>query len=472
MANWIKISMAVAMVLALILVGCAPKEAAPAAQETVKIGILGALTGPLRSIGEGAIGCSDYFSYLNETQGGIKYKDPATGKEKVAKVEVMLGDHAWDAAKCISLYERYKQAGMLYVYANGSAPAAAIYTACARDFIPGQQIDCTSDPFIYKLPEPYLALCAPDMPSSQAGIVAYYAELWRKAGNTSRPKIALLAADVATRRVYDNDKEFGFLTYCREVAKVDLIGPIYISPAPLDAKAELTRAMDGGANIILVDHWGDGACRVIIQDAIALGLHKKGIWLNLEWMGSNVSHAESALFKEYNSVSRVEAMTQGWAGTESPEIQAKYPGLKLAFDLCAKYHNGQTPADRGGYYYTYGVKEGIIGKNVIQQTLERTGFAGLSGKELRKTLFNLDPVDTGGLLPTFHPDKKVFMTWPMFTVVTIRDDGFFVCDPAKNPWVKLVNSRVYPQLNMTVTPEWQNMVYTVPGMPAELLAPK
>ena len=142
MSSWVKVVAAVLMVLALVVVGCAPKQAAPAAAEKkITVGILGALTGPLRSIGEGAIACNDYFAELNTTQGGIKYNDPKTGKEETVKVELLMGDHAWDVAKSVSLYERFKQAGMQYVFANGSAPTAGIYAACARDFIPGQQIN-------------------------------------------------------------------------------------------------------------------------------------------------------------------------------------------------------------------------------------------------------------------------------------------------------------------------------------------
>ena len=126
MSSWIKIIMAIIIMLAVVAVGCGTQQPAAAKEKVVTIGALGAMTGPLRSVGEGAIALQDYFTELNVTKGGIQYKDPKTGKQETVTVKVLLGDHGWDAAKSLSLYERFKGQGMKYVYANGSTPSAAI----------------------------------------------------------------------------------------------------------------------------------------------------------------------------------------------------------------------------------------------------------------------------------------------------------------------------------------------------------
>ncbi len=462
MSNWLKLAGVIVMMAALIAIGCAPKAAPTAPGKTITIGILGSLTGPLRSIGEGAIGAHDYWTEMNATVGGIKYKDPQTGKEEVVPVKVLMGDHAWDTAKCISLYERFKAEGMRLAYANGSAPTAAIYAAAARDRIPGIQVDCTCDPFIYELPKPYVAIDGISVAAYEPAVVAWYVQEWKKAGKTGKLKLGILAADVATRRVLDKP-ELGFPQYVSEVLGKDLdyLGTVYMPVAPVDVKGELNTFVQKGANVVLVEHWGSGACRVLINDALALEMHKKGITLNIMWLPADVPLAEPKLFDEYNKYAKVEACSHGWSGNEPPEIVAKYPGLKLAFDLCAKYHDGQKPEQRAGWYYVYGPYYGMIGHTVLKQTLEKYGWSGFSTERLRDTLFGLSPIESGGLLPVYYPDPNVFMTWPCLKIVSIQN-GHMITDE-KSLWLGFGKTKIYPELNIRyaepekvwVPPSWK-----------------
>jgi hypothetical protein len=462
MSKWPKVITAIVMVLALVVIGCAPKEAAPPEEaKTITIGILGSLTGPLRSIGEGAVCVHDYWTDLNATEGGVKYMDPQTGKEEVVAIKVLMGDHAWDMAKCVSLYERFKAGGMQFIFANGSAPTAAIYAAAARDHIPGVQVDTTCDPFIYETEtEPYLSMDGPTMPVSQVMQVGWYAEEWRKAGHTEKLRLGLLAADVSTRRVYSNDEDFGFITYCKEAAGVELIGPAYMPAAPVDVKAELTQFIEEDVDILLVDHWGSGACRVLMNDAVELGMHKKGIDLNIEWLPADVPMAEPALFDEYNQHARVQASSHGWSGSESPDVVAKYPGLKKAYDLCAKYHDGQVPEERSGWYYIYGVGNSMMTYDSMKQTLEKTGYAGFSTEELRDSLFGLSPIDTGGLMPTFYPDPDILVTWGCMKITDIHN-GHIITNE-ESPWLSVGATKVYPTMKVTFPPEWQDKIWIAP----------
>ncbi len=462
MSRIVKIMGLLVVALAVVTVGCAQQPQAPAETKTVTVGILGSLTGPLRSIGEGAICVQDYYTDLNATQGGIKYKDPKTGKDEVANVKILMGDHGWDVAKCVSLYERFKASGMQLMYANGSAPTAALYTAAARDKIPGLQVDTTCDPFIYELEKPYLAMDGPTLPHYEPGMVAWYADWWKKAGKTGKVKIGMLAADVATRRVLDKP-ELGFVDYINTVLANDVewLGVTYFPMAPVDTKAELNKFIEKGVDVLLVEHWGSGACRVLINDAIALGMHKKGITLNIMWLPSDVPLAEPKLFDEYNSSALVQACSHGWGGSEPPEIQAKYPGLKKAFDLCAKYHNGQKPEERSGWYYVYGLEYGMVGEQAIKKTLEKTGYAGFTTTELRDQLFGLAPIDTQGLLPTFTPPKDIFTTWPCFKIVNIKN-GHMITDE-NSPWLGIGATKIYPTYKITYAPEYQNKIWTAPS---------
>jgi len=465
MSKWPKVMIAAVMVLALVVVGCAPAEvAAPEEEKTITVGILGALTGPLSAIGYGAVCVHDYWTELNVTEGGIRYMDPQTGKEEVVAIKVMMGDHAWDMAKCVSLYERFKAAGMQFAYANGSAPTAAIYAAAARDRIPGLQVNCTCDPFIYETEtEPYLAMDGTMMPVSTAPVVAWYVEQWKREGKPGKPKIGVLAADVATRRVYDNDEDYGFITYAKEVAGADFLGNVYMGVVPVDVKAELTGFIEKGANVILVDHWGAGACRVVLHDALELEMHKKGITLNIEWMPSEVPLAEPELWNEYNKYALVQSLSHGYNGNEPPDVQAQVPGLKKAFDLCAKYQDGQVPELRAGWQYVYGVEYGMLGQQAIKQALEKTGWAGFSTKQVRDEMFGFDPIETGGLLPPYTPPPDIFTTWCMFTITDIID-GHMVNSPER-PWITAGPTKVYPDFNITVHGEWKDKVWVAPAWP-------
>ena len=448
-------------VITVIMMGCAPAAKAPAETKTITIGILGSLTGPLRSIGEGAVSVQDYFTELNTTQGGIKYKDPQTGKEEVAQLKILMGDHGWDVAKCVSLYERFKAAGMQLMYANGSAPTAALYTAAARDKIPGIQVDTTCDPFIYEIDKPFLAMDGPTLPAYHPAIYAWYANEWKKAGKTGKVKIGCLAADVATRRVLDKP-ELGLTDYLNNVLgnDVEFLGNAYMPMAPVDVKGELTKFIDKNVDVLLVEHWGSGACHVVINDALALGMDKKGITLNIMWLPSDVPLAEPQLFEQYNQNALVQACSHGWGGSEPADIQAKYPGLKKAFDLCAKYHNGQKPEERAGWYYVYGVEYGMVGEQVVRKALEKQGYAGFTTSEVRDQLFGLGPIDTGGLLPTYTPPPGIFTTWPTFKIVNIKN-GHMITDD-NSPWLGISSTKVYPNYKITYSKDYQDKVWVAP----------
>lgn len=443
MSNFFKIAFAL-LVVSVVIVGCAPQATAPtAAEKTVTIGILGALTGPLRSIGEGAVCIQDYFTDLNETEGGIKYKDPQTGKEEVVRVKILMGDHGWDAAKCRSLYERFKGEGMQFVFCNGSGPAAALYTVAARDKIPGINVVTTCDPFIYELPKPYIAIDAATLSHTDGPIIEYLAKLWKDSGKTTKPKIAMIAADVSTRRVLEKP-ELGFPDHATRILgdKLDYLGISFIPQAPVDVKAELAKWVEKDVDILCVEHWGSSACRVVMNDALALEMHKKGIWLDIFWLPPDVPLSEPELFDEYNTSSRVMCNSHGYNGNESAETQAKVPGLKKAFDLCAKYHNGQTPYQRGAWYYVYGVGSSMVFEQAVKAELEKNGYAGMTTEGLRDQLFAIDPVETGGLQPTYQPDPNLWGTWYAMRVHDIKNGNMIT--NWDDTWVDMGPSKVYP----------------------------
>jgi len=458
------------IVLALILSACQAGPATPAkAEKVITIGNMGPLTGPLRDLGQGAIGCNDYIYYLNDTQGGIKYRDPKTGTDEVVKLKVMMGDHAYDGVKCLSLYERYKAAGMDLVMCTGSTPAEAIFALCARDHIPGFVVTSGVSPALYDVPEPYLAMNGAAQPIYTSVLAAWYVDEWEKSGKTDKMKIGLICADVPTRHLCDNDEAYGFKTYVSDVLGAELVGIAYIPIAPIDVRAELSRMVDGGANLVMVDHWGASAFRVLMNDAITLNMHKKGVILNIEWIPPGVMLKDPAPFEEYNEFSRVEALSEGWSGNEPAEIVANYPGLQLVYDVCAKYHDGDIPEQQGGWFYMYGVKEMWLAEQVIKQTLERTGWEDFSGEELRATLFNMKVIDTGGLCPTFTPDPNVLMTLPSMAVTEIRD-GHAITDIQKRPFlVATSGNKIWPDYKVVISEDWQPFTWTPPEFPRNLM---
>jgi hypothetical protein len=178
------------------------------------------------------------------------------------------------------------------------------------------------------------------------------------------------------------------------------------------------------------------------------------------WLPSDVPLAEPQLFEEYNKYSLVQACSHGWTGSEGPELQAKYPGLKKAFDQCAKYHNGQKPEDRAGWYYVYGTMYGLIADQVFKNTLEKTGYAGFTTTELREQLFGLNPVETGGLMPTYSPTP--FATYVFFKIVDVKN-GHMVAKDGANSWLGMPGTKIYPNWKMTVTKDWEGQVWQAPG---------
>ena len=459
MLKWQRVAVGLVLTLALLVTfGCAkaPEVApevpgAPEAEKTISVAILGSLTGPVRHIGYGAVSLSDYWTDLNE-KGGIEYTDPVTGKTEHAMVKVLMGDHSWDAAKCISLYERFKAAGMQWFNCNGSVPTMGVFALAARDHIPGSSLNCTFTPAIYDIEEPYLMGCCSTMPEVHMGVLAtIMKDYWKE---SRKPKIGIMAANVGSRRAYETPSagnEYG----CEQLG-AEFIGIEFVSLTPVDTKIEWGRFAEKGADWVIMDHFTASAYRVMAHDVNELGLGKKGINLVYEWIDPDVMLAEPDLYDPEKYGANVVVMSFGWNGTqwEYDNYVDKTPGMKLAFDLCQKYH-GVIPEEQGGWAYLYGIQDGLVAKRVLKDTLERVGYEKLTGEAIRETLFTAKNFDTGGLNPVFTPNPKFPETHEYWTLCELRD-SHVIFDPEKGSFFESAPVWEKPEWN----PSTPSDVYT------------
>ena len=467
MLKWQKIAVGVVLTLALLVAfGCAKAPApevtpevptAPEVEKTATIGLLGALTGPLRIVAGATYAIEDYMTYIND-KGGIEYADPKTGKTEHFKFKWIMGDHGWDSAKCISLYERFKASGMIWAFTNGSVPSVSVYAMMARDHIPGTPCGCTGEPCFYDIEEPYLHADMAFMPQVDSAISGYFVNhLWEGEGT---PKIGIMAANVGSRRVLDLPEAH---TYDSVTAMGGELLPIeYVPITPVDMKVVFSRLVDKGANLIQLDHWGEAATRVFIHNAIDLKLWEKGIALIPEWSDNALMLSEPDVWATYEKMGgKLLIMRVGWGGSkaEYDKYASKYPGMKLSFDLCEKYRN-KLPEEIYGGQYLSGTKDGMILEMVFKSTLEKYGFEGLTGEHLRDALFSLELIDSGGLFPPFivNPDQRT--TQPHMCLCSLTSDGHQVFDPEVYPWLEAA-----PVWGLTWNPyklpaEWAPYVFT------------
>lgn len=257
---------AIVCLVALLLTACAPGAAPPAEKgKTVKVQVAGALTGPLASTTWGLTwGVVDYLKYVND-QGGIEYQTPE-GKTDRVKLVFAWEDHAYNAARAVSVYKRQIRDDVLAYYTTAASMVETTLGMITKDRMPvvGNEMQsplvCKTEPIFY-ISE------SPGYVSIEAAFANWVKQNWKL---ERPPKMGLMCVDTVTSR---GQHPGGLPDYCAGIG-VDFVGLEWEPFGLTDSTIELTRLAAKGADWIYINHILAGV-NVVVKDATRMGLREK-----------------------------------------------------------------------------------------------------------------------------------------------------------------------------------------------------
>ncbi len=377
----------------------------PAAEKAIPVGLslvysgTGAATGS--SVSNGLL---DHLMWINH-QGGIEYREPKTGKTERIKMKILWEDNAYTPSKAVSIYKRFKAAGVKVILIFGSPTGEAISASLSRDRIPGIAMYAYASPAGYR-PQPlYYASSSGTTIESFATMVKWFMSTWKE---SRPPKIGLISADIPSWRILGDPEG--------AKAQVERLGGTWVGMewVPMistDNSVQISRLLQKGIDTIC-SYGGIPNTIVLAKDLARLNVDVK----KMKVICNSSSWNESLLQAIPREGEGLFGEISGAFATED------VPGVRLAKEV-AKWR-GRKPEEVNNTYLP-GFTWGFILQAGLRSALEKTGADQVTPTDIRDALFSLKDVDTQGL------DQKVTVTDPSFPTFsnhsryTIMENGRF-----------------------------------------------
>jgi len=382
-----------------LLAACAPKEetvvppeeqeeaAPPEEEKLVNVGISFSLTGPLSATSIPIIeGTLSYFDMINE-EGGVAYKDPASGKTMHAKIDAMWADDGYKMDNIISNYTRFKDAGaILFLHCSAGADIALGDTA-RNDKLPllhSAMLQCAypkwpGDP--PSNPPSWIVSTPPDYADTFAAFVDWVMDNWTE---DRPPRLGFITVDnpFGTRIISETS-----LAYMEEKG-MDYVGVEFYQPTDVDVMSQLRALDDKGADWVFHNYVWEGFCTVL-KSASDLGLkdHMK-FCSNIYFFNRRIA-----------DVVGQEVADGSYGLSFYADLDSDLPGVKLMKDQILKRYPDSDLDEQhftGFWLYGFGTVQGI------KAALEQVGYP-ITGEDYMNGIFSADGkgmwADTGGAIP-------------------------------------------------------------------------
>lgn len=353
---------ALALVLALVVGGCAP--VAPVGERAVKIGLNLLLTGPGASTGvplsEGTI---DAFKYISDE-----------GLLNGIKPVIYWEDTRAEIPRGIMGYKRMKEKGVIVVHDLVTGTTEAITPFGQRDEIP-IVFEVGITPLMWTKPIPWCFGAGPGYSSDFATLMKWVKEnLYKDLGRAPRFGV-MVWEHVSGRELLD-----AVPWICNE--GWEFVGQEIIPVAPIDTSVEWLRLAGKKPDVVFM--YGIGAALVTaVKDSGRLEIQKKGIRII-------TIHVIDELI-----LSIVGEAGEGWYNfTMFPlATDTQYPLIKIMCEGAKRYRNRE-PAQtvnlyRGGWMTPFVMAEGI------RLAIEKVGLENLNGRAVRDGLVSIKDYDAG-----------------------------------------------------------------------------
>ena len=396
--------LAAALLVGLLVSACAggggPATPTPAAQRTVKVGLGISLTGALASTTVPiSYGIWDYLRYVNDVQGGLKYRSPG-GQEETVTLELKWEDMAYDPARSVATYKRLKDWGAQMMHLTAGSMLLPNLGSITKDNM--------AIPY-YGPSQPNAMAERPINTVGQFGtytdedalFASWVKDNWKEA---RPPKIGYLHLETAMSRAELPGK---LPDYVRGIG-VDYLGMEWLPYAVTDSSVELKRLADAGADWIFTAHVPGGAS-TIYKDAQRLGLLGKIKFFMVHW-GFSEGFLEAA--------GPLSEGVYGWI--PSATAAENLPGVKLAGEIAQRYH----PGYKLNSNYIQGNVVGMVMVEALKKALEKTGYANLTREAIRDAMVSIRGLDTGGIVPTINMDPAYPLMNPKYKVGVVQGGQF------------------------------------------------
>jgi ABC-type branched-subunit amino acid transport system substrate-binding protein len=381
----------------------------------IVIGVSGDYSGPGAAYGAGVTnGLLDHLMWINNL-GGIEYKDRQTGKLKRNEMKILWEDNATSPSKSLSIYKRFKAAGIQLIYIHGSGPGEAVSPSLSRDKIPGIVYGYAS-PAGYR-PEPlYYCTKYGTIIEGCVTMVKWFLATWKE---SRPPRMGVMAMDSPSWRVIDDPQGTK-----AEVEKmgVEWAGVEFMPLMTTDLSVQITRMMQKQVDFICFFGFNTHT-NVMAKDMMKLGFDPKKVKVIC-----NGSAWDETLLRT------IPKEGEGFIG-EQPVVLASedVPGVRLAKKV-AQWRRRKEEEVKSDYLHGFVI--GYFLETALKKALEEVDPDKITPTDIRNSLFHLKDVDVGGLTPKtsmVEPDYPIFNQYYMYTIM---EGGQFKVLPPK--WVEVV----------------------------------
>lgn len=377
-AGGIMIILVLVVALVPFLGSCGPEEVAPIEEEVGPIGevwicSITDLTGPTASTCRPHLsGLMDYFTYLEETQGGIRYNDPKTGEEEVVKVNWDWGDNKAQSGPCPTIFKRLMQRNPVAFFFGSTGAVEACIDLCDEAKVPSLS---TISLRAYHPTKEYTFCIQPDYASQAMACANWALEDWHKKGNAGAPKWAWFTLDIPYGRATLTKECTDYLT--KELG-MEIVGEWFMPFHPVDTTAEFSAILDTGANYVHGQIVSNQAQK-IMRDMTGMGIKDKLTFLTTSFA---ITEATTRL-----AGPDADGLVGSLVMADTTELEK--PGVKLSAELAERYVR-EFDVD-----YIYATSFGITMAEAVKRALEEKGYP-ITGEDVKNVMNAFKDFDPGG----------------------------------------------------------------------------
>ncbi|MCK9274760.1 MAG: ABC transporter substrate-binding protein [Syntrophales bacterium] len=397
-----KKSLLVICVAMIMMIGHA---AGTCAAESVRIGAAINLTGPASTWGQfHAKGQQDYFTYVNETKGGIEGQ----------KIDMILVDTMYKVQEAVAAVRKFAVRDRVHMIATwGAGEGLAAKPLVQRYKIP--TINYSTSWEILEEPIEYMYLPFGSYRLDCYAILDYIKTMHTKSGT---PKVGLLTYNNAYgRSIHKPSQEFA------EKAGIEIVSIEEFPPKTVDLTTELLRLQKSGAEYVFMQML-PAAIVTAFKSAERIGYDPMffGTWTSTD---PDFFKMGEGLIKD-----RLRIQFPGGLPGDNSE------GMKLMKELWKKYKT----VDSFDASYWEGVAVGMIMERALRNAKQQSGK--ITRETINKAMENFKNESFGGLLPDVSYSSSNHEGSFKARIVQVKEDGTFVpltnfFVPGKDP-VKII----------------------------------
>jgi hypothetical protein len=329
-------------------------------------------------------GYQDYANYVNETKLMAPWRTDKFPDN--VKLEVLWRDDELSPEKALTIYDELKAKGILVYRISGSQTAMPLMDPLNKDRIGATSM--AAGPYLLSPPKTIFTQY-PLYTDELGGIANWFMDNWKKAGKTSKPRVAYLTADSAPGRSIDIPEMEAYLTN----AGFDFVGKQFVPMVPTTPPTtQLSWLKDNKVDLALGWMINPGS-QPTIKEAVRLG------------MGTNQPYNITFGFAAPAHLA-VFAPAMGdlgdgviVAGSYPPmdADHANLPGIAFNNQLQDKYHTGKPVTH---IMYLHGLVEAMIQAEALRLAMLKVPADQLKPVDvLENGFYQIKNLNTGDITP-------------------------------------------------------------------------